>query len=45
MKGRYVADTDTLYIELYAFGRLCAITIEHADHRMDTPAFPYERAT
>ena len=45
MKARYVADSYTLYIKLYAVGRLCAITIEHANHRMDIPAFSYERAT
>ena len=45
MKGRYVADTDTLYIERYAVGRLCATTIEHANHRMDTPTSSYEKAT
>ena len=33
-------DEDTL-LELDAARRLCAITIEHASHRMDIPAFSY----
>jgi uncharacterized protein YuzE len=61
MKIRYVADTDTLYIEFIAVpavetrnldentlidlddrGRLCAMTIEHAQERAVAQSFSFE---